>query len=90
VNAPLIQSEGWTVTSGTWSGLLQDVTGLQIQMEIVGNTHPGVTKTDVEGIDNIVLKTVPEPAGLTLACVSLLGMGAKAWRRWRRRLPAVA
>lgn len=82
VTAPLIQSDGWQVTGGTWSELMQDVTGLRIQMGIVDNRGGG---TDVEGIDNVFLKTVPEPTGMTLAGVSLFGMSVSAWRRWRKR-----
>lgn len=91
VDVPLNPSNaGWMVTSGSWRGLLQDVTSLEIRMELVDNNHPGASDKDTEGIDNIYLKSVPEPAGLTLAGLSLLGAGVARWRSWRKRPLAVA
>ncbi len=51
VAAPLVAAD-WTVTSGTWSGLLANVTDLQIVIELVGNNNSG---TDIEGIDNVAV-----------------------------------
>jgi hypothetical protein len=51
VAAPLAAAD-WTVTSGTWSGLLANVTDLQIVIEVVGNNNSG---TDIEGIDNVAV-----------------------------------
>jgi len=57
VVAPLVSGD-WTVTSGTWSALLANVTDLQIDIELVTNqTIPG--DTDIEGIDNIALISKP-------------------------------
>jgi hypothetical protein len=39
---------------------------------------------------NVPSPTVPEPTGLTLAAVSLGGIGMGAWRRWRQRRLEVA
>jgi hypothetical protein len=83
VSAPLIQSD-WKVT-GSWTGLLSDVTNFQIQIELVSNDNLS-NSIDEEGIDNVKLSAVPEPAGVTLAALSLFGVGAARWRRWRQRL----
>jgi hypothetical protein len=57
VVAPLVSGD-WTVTSGTWAALLANVTDLQIDIELVTNqTIPG--DTDIEGIDNIALVSLP-------------------------------
>jgi hypothetical protein len=57
VVAPLVSAD-WTVTSGTWTGLLASVTDLQIDIELVTNaTIPG--DTDIEGIDNVAIVSVP-------------------------------
>ena len=88
VDAP---PSGWTVTSGTWLGLLANVTQVQIPIELVTNSQSG-SWTDVEGIDNVTLTgspaSTPEPASLSLmfAGAGVLGL---AWllRRARRRPP---
>lgn len=55
--APLVSAD-WTVTSGTWSALLANVTDLQIVIDLVSNaTIPG--DTDIEGIDNVALVALP-------------------------------
>ncbi len=72
VTAPLIQSD-WTVMSGSWSGLMEKVSGLEIQMELVVN--PSGTGSDTEGIDNVILATVPEPGGMTLAIIGMASVG---------------
>src|SRR6185312_10887216 len=54
VVVPLLQAD-WYMTSGTWSGLLSNVTSIQIDFELVQNT---VIDTDVEAIDNIKLISV--------------------------------
>ncbi len=47
---PLVESE-WTLTSGTWSALLADVTALQINPELYGN----ISGAEIQGIDNVLL-----------------------------------
>jgi hypothetical protein len=80
LNVPLVQSD-WTINSGTWTGLLADVTQLQIPIELVTNdTIPG--DTDHEGIDNVILSSsAPEPASLTLLGAGMGGLGGLALRR---------
>ncbi len=79
---------GWTVTSGSWLGLLSDVTQYQIPIELVTNNQSG-SWTDVEGIDNVTLTgspaAVPEPASLSLmfTFIGVLGLA----RLRRRRTP---
>jgi hypothetical protein len=90
VIAPLVQSDGWKVDTGSWAALLQNVTQLEITIELVDNDHKGASSADVEGIDNIMLRTVPEPAGLALAGIALLAPGVTAWKRWRMGRRAVA
>lgn len=50
-----LKETDWTLTSGTWAGLLANVTIFEIQMDWV-NPNPKRT-----GIDNVIL-TIPEPA----------------------------
>jgi hypothetical protein len=88
VTAPIKQTD-WSLTSGTWTGLLADVTSLSIVIELVTNgftpspTHEG----DHDGIDNVILanSAVPEPSGLTLAFLSFAFGVAARFRRRRRK-----
>jgi PEP-CTERM motif len=80
VTALLNQSD-WKVTSGSWVGLLDQVTSLQIQMELVVN--PGGAGFDTEGIDNVILASVPEPGTMTMAATGLACVGL-LFRRCRR------
>jgi hypothetical protein len=87
VNVPLVESD-WKINSGTWKGLLANVTQLQIPIELVTNdTIPG--DTDHEGIDNVILSSsAPEPASLALFGSGIVGLGGLALRR--RHRPNVA
>jgi len=58
ITVPLVESE-WTVTSGTWSALLADVTDLRIRVELVKNS--GGANDEVDGIDNVCLHTGSGP-----------------------------
>lgn len=72
VSAP----SGWTVTSGTWLGLLGNVTQLGIPIELVTNVHiPG--DTDFEGIDRVTLSgtATPEPSVVLMLTSGLLSLG---------------
>jgi len=62
IAAPLVESE-WTVTSGTWSALLADVTDLRIRIEQV--TNSGGANDEVDGIDNVCLHTKSGPCSRT-------------------------
>jgi hypothetical protein len=79
LNVPLVQSD-WTINSGTWTGLLADVTQLQIPIELVTNDAiPG--DTDHEGIDNVILSSsAPEPASFALLSLGIAGLGGLAFR----------
>jgi hypothetical protein len=80
LNVPLVQSD-WKIDSGTWKGLLANVTQLQIPIELVTNdTIPG--DTDHEGIDNVILSSsAPEPASLTLIGSGITVLAGCAIRR---------
>jgi PEP-CTERM motif len=82
LNVPLVKSD-WTINSGTWNGLLANVTQLQIPVELVTNdTIPG--DTDHEGIDNVILSSsAPEPTSLTLIGSGIAGIGGLSMRRRR-------
>ena len=58
----------WTVESGTWTGLLNDVSQFDIRIEVVDNNN---TLGDRAGIDNIAV-VVPEPTGLAFLSVAVL------------------
>jgi hypothetical protein len=94
ITVPLTQSApGWTVSKGTTlNAILNDVTKLEIQIELVNNNPEGAKNSDIEGMDHIELVStaVPEPTGVALAGVSLFGVGANVWRRWRKRRLALA
>jgi len=64
----LIDESIWNVTSGTWSGLIANVTELSIKIELVDGVN------DIEGIDNISLTNVPLPSSLLLV-TGLIGIG---------------
>ena len=76
---------GWHVNSGTWQGLLANVTELEIPIELVTNDEiPG--DTDVEGIDNVTLKngvaSAPEPSTVWLLAFGVvLGYAVRRIRR---------
>lgn len=57
VVAPIKQSE-WIVV-GNWDQILSDVTRLEIQIEIVSGNG---ALSDIEGIDNVKLYTLPPPS----------------------------
>ena len=88
ITAPIDQSS-WTVNSGTWAGLLADVTSLNLSIENVTNIHTPTVQDpgDHDGIDNVFLGTtsVPEPTGLTLLGLGIAGAAASSCR-FRRRV----
>jgi hypothetical protein len=96
VTAPISGSappSGWEVTSGTWAGLLADVTQVQIPIELVTNSGSSGTYTDVEGIDNVTLTgspvSTPEPASLSLVFAGTGVLGLRWLRRRARRRPPI-
>jgi len=68
-----IAESEWTVTSGTWAGLLANVTDLRIDME-----H--ITGVETTGLDNVRL--VPEPS--TIALIGMGAIGLLAFACYRR------
>ena len=89
--APIIQAD-WTVTSGTWVGLLANVTSLNISIEDVTNVHTPTVQNpgDHDGIDNVVLQgpaIVPEPSSLVMVGIGSFCTFAAAFRlrRWKAR-----
>jgi hypothetical protein len=70
--APIEQTPDWQLTSGTWSGLLANVTDLGIHFATVANNdYP----QDLNGLDNVRFTGVPEPVstGLLVACAACAG-----------------
>jgi hypothetical protein len=57
--APLVEAD-WVMSSGTWAGLLANVTSIQIPMEMVSNQGGS---TDKEAMDNIEI--VSHPSGFS-------------------------
>ncbi|MFW5698013.1 MAG: PEP-CTERM sorting domain-containing protein [Fimbriimonadaceae bacterium] len=78
VNVPIdVTSAGadWTVNSGTWAGLMSNVERVAIRMELVtSEIHNG---TDQEGLDNIKLEAVPEPATMLALGAGLAALAAR-------------
>jgi hypothetical protein len=78
--APLSASD-WTVSSGTWGGLLSDVTSFQLRVDHF-NDQFGVERTQFDNITLGGASQVPEPASLLLLSFGLAG--AAYLRRARR------
>ena len=67
ISVPISESS-WTVSSGTWTSLLANISTLDIRIELVGNN---VFQSEFAGIDNVRL--VPEPISVPEPnCCSLL------------------
>lgn len=74
-----LDASNWNVTSGTWAGLLNNVTSFHIRLEVVGNS----VAADEDGIDNVWLTTIPEPGGLTLLALGGLALALRRQNRGR-------
>jgi len=71
-----INSANWTINSGSWNTILNNVTSLEIRIEGV---HNSAGPLDVDGVDNVHL--TPEPSALTLLCFGTIGLITYAWRK---------
>jgi len=82
----LLAASEWVVASGTWQGLLVDVTDLQINFSTVFNNSP---PQDTNGLDNVrvdvVSVDVPEPVGLALLPLAGIVLMNRAAQRKRDR-----
>jgi hypothetical protein len=70
-----ISSSYWSINSGSWSSILQNVTSLKIRTEAVWNNG----NLDVDGMDNVHL--APEPSTIILLGAGLISLLAYAWQR---------
>ena len=74
INAPIVETE-WTVSSGSWSELLLDVSNFAIRIELISNAEPtGPEGLDIAGIDNVQLSAIPIPGAFWLLGSGLLGL----------------
>ena len=78
----------WSVSSGTWDGLLSNVQSFRIRIELVANPSGSA---DQAGIDNVRVGDageIPEPASfVALSIGAFLLFGASTFKRFRRRRP---
>ena len=70
-----VREESWTVTSGTWAGLLSDVSSLLLRIELVSNS----AGADHDGIDNVRISAVPEPGVILMLTSGFFGLHAYGW-----------
>jgi hypothetical protein len=84
---------GWTLESGTWAGLLANVTTFEIPIELITNDQSSPW-TDIEGVDNVVLSNnvsqTPLPAALPLFAGGLGMVGFLARRKQRKAVSELA
>ena len=72
---PLNEAD-WEIQSGTWAGILADVTDVQLFPDYYNRFG------ETTGVDNFML--VPEPSAPALAAVTLAVLGcARFWRRYK-------
>jgi len=78
LDVPITESE-WTIISGSWDDLLDNVTELYVHMEYYNNWGP----FEITGIDNVSLHAIPAPGAIVLGSI---GVGLVGWLRRRRTL----
>ncbi|MFQ5468936.1 MAG: hypothetical protein ACE5EH_01385 [Gammaproteobacteria bacterium] len=83
VDAAIIESQ-WTLVSGTWAGLLANVTSLRLAIENVSDAGLAGGGSEITGIDNVALTAVPLPAAFWL-----FGAGLVTLFRFRSKTPSV-
>jgi hypothetical protein len=62
-----IDQSSWSLASGSWAALLSDVQVFRIDLEFISGT-------EVTGLDNVRLATIPVPPAIWLFASGLLGL----------------
>lgn len=80
------QQSSWNVVSGSWSGILSNVTSFRIRLELVDNGFRGPTNRETVTIDNVTLTANPVPEPASIVSLMIAGAAVAGYRiRQRRR-----
>ncbi len=74
-----LESTAWTVDSGTWGGMLSNITAFELRVDHFNDMF-GAERTQ---FDNITLSAVPIPAAMPLMSSALALLGFMSYRQRR-------